>query len=188
MPRSVGELLKEVGAIMGGHFLLSSGRHSPVYLEKFRFLQYPRHTARLCRSIARRFRDAGVQVVAGPTTGGILVAYEVARQLGVESIYAEGSSTQRVFRRGFALEPGTPVLAVDDILTTGGSLLALIDAVERLGGKVVGAAVIIDRAETPVDLGIPFYACYEMRLPTYAPEDCSLCREGLPLVRPGGLT
>jgi len=183
---SIERLLQEVGAVMAGHFLLTSGRHSPIYFEKFRFLEYPRQTARLARNIARHFKDAGVSVVAGPTTGGVIVAYEVARQLGVRSIYAERSEGDaRTFRRGFTVAPGEAVLVVDDVVTTGGSLLAMIDAVTEIGGKVVGVGVIIDRAEEPVSLGVPYYACHVIRLPAYAPTHCPQCRDGMPLTAPG---
>jgi orotate phosphoribosyltransferase len=184
---SIQRLLQEVGAVMAGHFLLTSGRHSPIYFEKFRFLEYPRHTAKLCRSIVRHFKDAGIGAVAGPTTGGVILAYEVARQLGVRSLYAErGEGESRIFRRGFSVARGEPVLVVDDTVTTGGSLRAMIEAVTGIGGNVVGVGVIIDRAEEPVMLGVPYFACYEVRLPTYAPHQCPQCRDGMPLSAPGG--
>jgi orotate phosphoribosyltransferase len=184
--KTVERLLEDVGAVMAGHFLLTSGRHSPIYLEKFRFLEYPEHTAHLSSSIARHFKDAGIQVVAGPTTGGVIVAYEVARQLEARSIYAErGEGESRVFRRGFTIDANEPVLVVDDIVTTGGSLRAMLDAVTAIGGRVAGVGVIIDRAEEPVPLDVPYFACYELRLPTYAASQCPQCRDGMPLTAPG---
>ena len=183
---TVERLLRGVGAVMAGHFLLTSGRHSPIYLEKFRFLEYPEHTARLSGDIARHFKDAGIRVVAGPTTGGIIIAYEVARQLGARSIYAErGEGDARIFRRGFTISPDEPVLVVDDILTTGGSLLQVLHAVTAIGGTVAGVGVIIDRAEEPVPLDVAYFACHELRLPTYEPAQCPQCRDGMPLTAPG---
>jgi orotate phosphoribosyltransferase len=182
----VERLLEDVGAVMAGHFLLTSGRHSPIYLEKFRFLEYPAHTERLARSIADHFREAGIRVVAGPTTGGVIVAYEVARQIGARSIYAErGEGDARIFRRGFTIDPDEPVLVVDDIVTTGGSLLAMLEAVKSTGGRIAGVGVIIDRTEEPIPLDVPYFACHEIRLPTYAAPQCPQCRDGMPLTVPG---
>jgi orotate phosphoribosyltransferase len=119
-------IFREAGAVIEGHFLLTSGLHSPVYWEKFRVLEQPRYTERLCRMIAKHFHDQNVQLVAGPTTGGVIISYEVARQLGLRSIFAEREGTTRVFRRGFEITPGERVLVVDDILTTGGSIREVI--------------------------------------------------------------
>src|SRR5947208_16893008 len=137
----VEDIFSRAGAYLEGHFLLSSGKHSPFYLEKFQVLQWPQETERLCHSIAESSRGLGVQTVAGPTTGGIILAHEVARQLGVRAIYAERreGASGREFRRGFALAPGERVLVVDDIMTTGGSLQESIDAVRAAGGTVEGA-------------------------------------------------
>jgi orotate phosphoribosyltransferase len=131
---SVAALLREVGALMDGHFRLASGRHSPVYIEKFRLLERPPATERLCRLIGERFRDEGPQLVAGPTTGGIIVSYEVARLLGLRGIFAESAEGGREFRRGFQIAPRERTLIVDDVLTTGGSIRDVIEAVRRSGG------------------------------------------------------
>jgi len=128
-------LLREVGALMDGHFLLSSGRHSPAYVEKFRLLQHPEQTERLCRLIADRFRDDGPELVAGPTTGGVILSYEVARLLGLRGIFAEKAAGGRAFQRGFEVRPGERTLIVDDVLTTGGSIRDVIEAVRRAGGS-----------------------------------------------------
>ena len=123
MTDSVEKIFEKSGAVLKGHFLLTSGRHSPVYWEKAQVLQYPEYAEQLCGMIADNFRDSGIQVVAGPTTTGIILAYEVARQLGVRSIFAEKEDTgERTFRRGFHISPDEQVLVVDDILTTGGSI------------------------------------------------------------------
>lgn len=192
MSAEVEGIFRKAGALLEGHFLLTSGLHSPAYWEKFRLLEHPDLTVKLCRLISRHFKDSGVQAVAGPTVGGIIIAFEVARQLGVRSLYAEredtalpGKGTARVFRRGFTLAAGERVLVVDDVLTTGGSLREVIDAVTRLGGEVIGVAVLVDRSGKEPDLGVPLFSCHLASLATYAPEKCPLCASGVPLVKPG---
>ena len=186
-PSKVGEdaqqLLREVGAVLDGHFLLTSGRHSPLYVEKFRLLEHPPYTERLCRLIADHFRPQSVQLVAAPTTGGIILSYEVARQLGVRGIFAEKEDVQtgdrraegRRFGRGFHVDSGERTLVVDDVLTTGGSIRDVIDAVRREGGEPVGVGVLVDRSGGRADFGLPFFACVALDLPTYPPDDCPLC-------------
>jgi len=178
-------ILREAGAVMQGHFLLTSGLHSPVYWEKFRVLEQPRHAERLCHMIATHFQDQNVQLVAGPTTGGVIISYEVAKQLGLRSIFAEREGATRVFRRGFEITPGERVLVVDDILTTGGSVREVISEVKRKGGQLIGIGVLVDRSEGPVDFGAPLFSCYKTSVPTYRPEECPLCREGIPVLKPG---
>jgi orotate phosphoribosyltransferase len=181
------EIFKKAGAILKGHFLLTSGLHSPVYWEKFKVLQSPPHTEQLCRMIADHFRDQKIDVVAGPTTGGITLAFETAKQLGVRGIFAEKmGEKERAFKRGFNIEPGERVLIVDDILTTGGSIRQTIDAVKKLGGNIIGIGVMVDRSEQEMDFGVPLFSCLRAETITYPPEDCPLCRAKIPLVRPGG--
>jgi orotate phosphoribosyltransferase len=180
------QIFRDAGAILEGHFLLTSGLHSPVYWEKFRVLQYPHYTERLCRLIAEHFKKDKVQVVAGPTTGGIILAFEVARQLGVKGIFAEKEGEIRVFRRGFTINPGERVLIVDDILTTGGSIVEVIDAVRKLKGNIVGVGVLVDRSEKTQDFGVPLFSCLRSAAVTYRPTECPLCTAGIPLVRLGG--
>lgn len=183
---SVVEMFEKSGALLKGHFLLTSGRHSPEYWEKARVLQYPEFTEHLCKMIADHFRDYKIDVVAGPTTPGIIISYETARQLGVRSIFAERSeSGGRVFRRGFSIEPGERVLVVDDIMTTGGSVRDVIDAVRKPGGNVVGVGVLVLRSAEEPDFGAPFYACHRTEVVTYSPEECPQCKAGIPLIKPG---
>jgi len=187
MADTVEQMFVKSGALLKGHFLLASGLHSPVYWEKALVIQHPAYTEKLCKMIADRFRKSGAQVVAGPTTPGIILAYEVARKLGVRSIFAERdeSGSGRVFRRGFSIVPGEKVLIVDDILTTGGSVNEVIDAVKKLGGNIVGVGVLVLRSAQEPDFGAPFYACHRTEVVTYQPDKCPLCKQGIPLVKPG---
>jgi len=172
--------------LLEGHFLLTSGRHSGAYVEKFRILQHPAYTQELCSLMVEEFRGLDFQVVAGPTTGGIILAFEVARQMGVRAIFAEKQGEGRVFRRSLALAPSERVLIVDDILTTGGSLRLVVDEVVRWGAQPVGVGVLVDRSDPPPTFGVPLFSCLRLPIPSYDPEACPLCRERLPLVKPGG--
>ena len=187
MTENVAAMFEKSGALLKGHFMLASGLHSPVYWEKARVLQYPEHTEKLCRMIADRFRKSGAQVVAGPTTPGIIIAYETAKQLKVRSIFAERdeSGSGRVFRRGFQIDPGEKVLIVDDVMTTGGSVNEVIAAVKKLRGNIVGVGVFILRSAQEPDFGVPFYACHRTEVITYQPGQCPLCAQSVPLVKPG---
>ncbi len=197
------ELFRRSGALMEGHFLLTSGLHSGGYLEKFLVLQDPAATSELCGFWVARHRDRDgaplVDLVAGPTTGGIVLAFETGRQLGVRAIFAEevradDGSARREFRRGFRIEPGERVLLVDDILTTGGSLLAMLPAVEALGGEIVACVVLADRSgglqalTSPASgRSYPLRALWQLELPTYepGPATCPRCSDGTPLHAPG---
>jgi len=180
------EIFQKSGALLKGHFLLTSGLHSPVYWEKFRVLQFPNYTEQLCRMIADHFRQEKVQIVAGPTTGGIILAFEVARQLGVRGIFAEKEGEERSFRRGFDVDPEERVLIVDDILTTGSSIREVIAAVTKLGGNIIGIGVLVDRSEQAPDFGFPLFSCHRAATVTYRPEECPLCAAKVPLIKPGG--
>jgi len=183
---SVEEIFQQSGAILKGHFLLTSGLHSPIYWEKFRVLQYPNYTEQLCRLITDHFRSEKIQVVAGPTTGGIILAFETARQLGVRGIFAEKETTgERSFRREFGIDSGERVLIVDDVLTTGSSIREVMAAVTKQGGIVVGIGVLVDRSEREVEFGVPFFSCHRSATLTYPPQDCPLCAAKIPLVKPG---
>ena len=196
-------LFRDSGAFREGHFLLKSGRHGDAYVEKFQVLQDPAATSELCGLWAARLRDRDgasvVDLVAGPTTGGVILAFETARQLRVRSIFAEevkadDGSTHREFRRGFRIEPGERVLLVDDILTTGGSLLAMLPAVEAAGGEIVECAVLVDRSGGKAALTSPatgrtysLRSLWQLDLPTYEPgaATCPRCAAGDPLHAPG---
>ena len=174
--------LREVGAVLEGHFRYASGRHGPIYVEKFRLLEHPEVTARLCAQIAERFSGAEIEVVVGPTTGGILLAHEAARALGTRMFFAErGAAGGRVFERGFSFAAGQPTLVVDDVLTTGGSVQETIDAVRAAGGDPVGVGVVVDRTNGATDFGLPFFACIALEVPSYPADECPLCESGEPL-------
>jgi orotate phosphoribosyltransferase len=196
-------LFRRSGALRAGHFLLKSGRHGDAYVEKFAVLSDPAATSELCGFWAASHRDddgkSGVDLVAGPTTGGVILAFETARQLGVRAIFAEevradDGTSRREFRRGFTIEPRERVLLVDDILTTGGSLLAMIPVVEAMGGEIVECAILVDRsggrpALTSPTTGrvYPLRALWHLDLPTFepGPETCPRCADGTPLHTPG---
>ncbi|SRR6266540_2192284 len=174
-------LLRSAGAMLDGHFQLTSGKHSSLYVEKFRLLEQPPQTEALCHMIAEWARPLSPQLVAGPTTGGIIISYEVARLLGVRGIFAEPANGSRAFQRGFAISPGERTLIVDDVLTTGGSLHDVLVAVRAMGGEVAGVAVLIDRSGGTASFNAPFFACLTLELPSYEPEECPLCARGVPL-------
>jgi orotate phosphoribosyltransferase len=197
-------LFRSSGALRDGHFLLKSGRHSDAYLEKFAVLSDPAATSELCGFWAGRHRAPDgrptVDLVAGPTTGGVILAFETGRQLGTRAIFAEevrvGGATRREFRRGFTIRPGERVLLVDDILTTGGSLLAMLPAVEAAGGEIVECAVLVDRSgglstlTSPASGRVyPLRALWSLELPTYVPgaATCPSCAAGEPLYAPGSV-
>ncbi|MEP7159012.1 MAG: orotate phosphoribosyltransferase [Chloroflexota bacterium] len=201
--RRVEQLFAESGSYRSGHFKLKSGRHADRYLEKFQVLQWPERVTEICRFMADAARAAagpqGVDVVVGPTTGGVLLAYEVARQLGVRGFFAEqvpaADGTQhREFRRGFRIEPTERVALVDDVVTTGASLLEMIPVIESSGGELVATVVIVDRsgaldALTSPTTGRIYRAqpLWALDLPTYeaGPDTCPGCRADLPLEAPG---
>jgi orotate phosphoribosyltransferase len=180
-------MFRDAGAFRDGHFVLASGKHSPRYLEKFQVLQWPDHTERLCETIAAWWRSAGPDTVAGPTTGGVILAYEVARQLGTRAVYAERNEDGpgRVSRRGFQLARGERVLVVDDIMTTGGSVYETIAAVRASGAEVIGAAVLVDRSGGQASLDVPLRALWSVEVPVYSPDECPLCAQRVPVTKPG---
>jgi len=172
-------------ALLEGHFVLSSGLHSDRYIQCALVLQHPEAGGRLCAELAAKLRHLGATVVAAPALGGVIVSYEVARALGVRSLFTERQDGAMALRRGFALAPGEPTLVVEDVVTTGGSTRETIAAVEQAGGRIVGAGSLIDRSGGKVDLGVPRAALVTLDVKTYSPTDCPLCQAGVPALKPG---
>lgn len=188
---SVRALFESAGALRTGHFRLKSGRHSDRYLEKFAVLQYPAIASELCRRLADELAGEQPDVVVGPTTGGVLLAFETARHLEgllgreVRGIFAEPVDGGRALRRGFTIGPDERVVIVDDILTTGESIRETLDAVRDAGGTVAAVAVIVDRSSEPPDLGVPVHPLDRLSIGSWAADACPLCRDGVPLETPG---
>ena len=179
-------LLVETGAIMDGHFLLTSGLHSPHYVEKFNVLQHPQYTQRLCEAMADKFRDAAIETVVGPVTGGILLAHETGKALGTRAIFTERVDGKMTFRRGFSLRPGERVLIVEDIVTTGGSIQEVIDVVRAAGAVPVAVSMLVDRSGGRARFGdVPASALLTMDVESYTPEACPLCAAGIPMTKRG---
>jgi orotate phosphoribosyltransferase len=180
------DLLRSCGAFLEGHFLLSSGLHSGVYVEKFRLLEHPEITARLAGTIAGHFRDGHVELVVGPLTGGVLVAHEVAKQLGAPLAFPERVQSEMLWRRGFTIRRGQRVLVCEDVITTGKSVGEVIAAVTREGGDVVGIGALIQRG--PNSLKPAPFAVISLNLDTYPPDACPLCAKNVPLEKRGSRT
>jgi orotate phosphoribosyltransferase len=186
----VEEILRDSGALMEGHFLLTSGRHSQFYVEKFRLLEQPRVTSILCGELARRFADDEIECVVGPVTGGIILAFEVARQLGCRAVYAErGEGGQGfVFRRGFQLKKEERVLVVEDIVTTGGSARRVVELAQSEGANVIGVGLLVDRSGGAADFGTArVEPLLRMQIETYAPGQApaALTEKFGPAIKPG---
>jgi len=182
---SILDMFRRVGALLEGHFRLTSGLHSPGYLQCALVLQYPRDAETCGAAIADRVRGLGVQTVLSPALGGIVIGQEVGRALGVRAIFAERQDGRLSLRRGFTLDPGERVLVVEDVVTTGGSTRETIDVARAAGAAVVGAASIIDRSGGQQALDVPYHALATMVLPTYQLESCPMCAAGQPVVKPG---
>lgn len=179
-------LLVKTGAIMDGHFLLTSGLHSPHYVEKFNVLQHPAYTAQLCAAMAEKFKDANIETVVGPVTGGILLAHETGKSLGTRAIFTERVDGKMTFRRGFSLREGERVLIVEDIVTTGGSIKEVIEVVKAVGAVPVAVSMLVDRSGGKANFGdVPHTALLTMDVETYAPESCPLCAKGIPMTKRG---
>jgi orotate phosphoribosyltransferase len=184
-PENVIERFKETDAYLKGHFILSSGLHSPNYLQCALALRHPKNAGEFGEALAEHFKDAQVETVASPAIGGIIVGYEVARALNVNFIWTERENGQMTLRRGFTVTPGEKILVVEDVVTTGGSTRETIEALERAGAKVIGAASIIDRSGGDANVGVPRVALATLTVPTYEPSACPLCAQGSIAVKPG---
>lgn len=178
-------IFRRSGALLEGHFRLSSGLHSPGYLQCALVLQHPREAEALGAALGNIVRSLGAQTVLSPALGGIVIGQEVGRALGVRAIFAERQDGTLTLRRGFTLEPGEKVLVVEDVVTTGGSTRETMDVARAAGATVVGACAIVDRSGGKQGLDVPFHALLPMDVKAYKEEECPLCKQGLPVVKPG---
>jgi orotate phosphoribosyltransferase len=184
------DIFSRAGALLTGHFQLTSGLHSGRYLEKFNVLQHPEYTEPLCAELARRFFGSGIDVVVGPVTGGVILAYETARQLSkmgrpARGIFMERADGKMTLRRGFRIEPDEGVLVVEDIVTTGGSVKEVLASLGQTGGRIAGLGLLIDRSNGTADFGVRTESLAVLKVETYQPADCPLCRDNVPLTARG---
>lgn len=179
------ERFRRTGALLEGHFVLSSGLHSTHYLQCALLLQHPAEATRFGNAISERFRDQRIETVAAPAIGGLIIGYEVARSLGARFIWTEREAGRMTLRRGFTVRPGESVLVVEDVVTTGGSTRETIEALTEAGARVVGAASIIDRSDGRADVGVPRVALATLNVPAIEPAACELCARGEEAIKPG---
>ena len=180
----IGEF-RTTGALLEGHFQLTSGLHSTVYLQCARVLQFPEKAEAFGRAIAEKYRGEGIQLVASPAIGGIVIGHEVARALGARFVWTERESGQMTLRRGFTVAPNEKTLVVEDVITTGGSTRETIEALKEAGANVVSAASIIDRSGGSVDVSVPRSALATLRVVSVDPSECDACKQGNVAVKPG---
>ena len=178
-------LLKETGAILEGHFLLTSGRHSDVYIEKFRILENPRALDEVCREMAEIVKDQNIALVLGAAIGGILISGGVGRHLGVKHIFCERVNGRMKLRRGFSIAKGQRIVIVEDIITTGGSVAELIELVEQQGAEIIHVVNLVDRSSVDVDFGVPFTALLTLPSESWEPANCLLCKQGIAITQRG---
>ncbi|AVX20287.1 MAG: orotate phosphoribosyltransferase [Bacillota bacterium] len=179
-------IFEKCGALLQGHFLLTSGKHSDRYLQCAQVLQYPEYTRMICASLVEQLgEEPEIDVVVGPAMGGVIVAYEIGRQLGKRALFTEREEGKMRLRRNFSIRPGERVLVVEDVITTGGSVQEVIDVVKAAGGEVVGVAVLVDRSNGRADFGVPLYKALTVAAVAWEPEVCPLCQAGEPAVKPG---
>ncbi|MDY0083808.1 MAG: orotate phosphoribosyltransferase [Ignavibacteriaceae bacterium] len=179
-------IFKGTEALLEGHFLLTSGRHSSQYFQCAKVLQYPEYTSQICSLIAEHFKSYEIDTVVAPAMGGIIVGYEVAKLLNKRSIFTERENKMMTLRRGFTLSKGEKVLVCEDVVTTGGSVFEVIDIVKQFGAEVVGIGSIVDRSNGKVNFGYDFFPALSLEVVSYLPEECEICKEGkLKLVKPG---
>lgn len=184
-PEKVIEEFKQTGALLEGHFQLTSGLHSTVYLQCARVLQFPEKAEAFGRAIAQQFAESGIELVASPAIGGIVIGHEVARALGARFIWTEREGGEMTLRRGFTVSPGETTLVVEDVITTGGSTRETIEALKSAGADVIAAASIIDRSGGSVEVGVPRVALATLRVSSVEPSACDACKMGEPAVKPG---
>jgi orotate phosphoribosyltransferase len=178
------DLYRSTGVLLDGHFKLTSGKHSPMFLQCSQIMQYPAKAGPLADELAAKLRGFAADAVIGPAMGGIILAYEVGRALGKRAIFAERQDGTMTLRRGFRIQPGERFIVVEDAISTGGSVREVIDVVKERGGQVVAVGSLVDRSGGKVDFGVPAATMVTLEVPAYAPDDCPLCRAGVPLTLP----
>lgn len=179
------DIFRKSEALLDGHFLLTSGKHSAQYMQCAQVLQYPDRAGILAEGLASQFRDMGVQTVIGPATGGILVAHEVAKALGTRALFTERENGIMRLRRGFTLSPGERVLVVEDVITTGGSVREVLAVVKEFEAIPVGVGILVDRTGGTVDFGLPMASLIQLHIQAYEALGCPLCAQGIPAIKPG---
>ncbi|GAB4300432.1 MAG: orotate phosphoribosyltransferase [Ignavibacteriaceae bacterium] len=179
------DLFNETGALLKGHFLLTSGRHSDQYFQCAKVLQYPAYTEKICKGITEKFSSVKIDTVISPAIGGIIVGQEVARQLNKRSVFAEREEGRLTLRRGFSLKKNERVLICEDVVTTGGSVFEVIDIVKSFDAQVAGVGFIVDRSNGKVDFGYPQFSSVRLDAVSFLPVECPLCRQGVPVIKPG---
>ncbi len=179
------EAFKRTEGILHGHFLLTSGRHSDTYMQCAKLFADPKESEALCAELAERLKCFNADVVLSPAVGGIIMGYEVARKLGVKNYFAERVDGKMTLRRGFALVPGSKVIVVEDVVTTGGSVKEVIALARNVGCEVAAAASIVDRSNGAVDFGVPYKALLTMEVKSYEADECPLCKDGSVPYKPG---
>ncbi|MFA6143139.1 MAG: orotate phosphoribosyltransferase [Candidatus Omnitrophota bacterium] len=183
--KDVLKIFDKYSALLTGHFKLSSGLHSEKYLQCALVLQYPEAAGLLAKELAKKFAEEKIGVVVGPALGGITIAYEVARALGVRGLFTERQDGKMVLRRGFSVKPGERVLIVEDVITTGLSTKEVIEVVKSLGGQIAGVGSIIDRSSAPIDFSAKFESLAKIKVETFKEDDCPLCKSNIPITKPG---
>jgi orotate phosphoribosyltransferase len=179
-------IMKSCEAFLEGHFLLSSGRHSGGYCQCAKLLRFPALSEEVLATVTEQVKNLPITKVCGPAMGGVIVSYELARQLGVESIFTERKDGEMQLRRGFSVGKGDKILIAEDVITTGKSTMETVRALEALGAEVIGAACIADRRAADCDFALPVYACLKLAIDSYEPDDCPICKAGqIPLEKPG---
>jgi len=179
------KILEKTGAFLQGHFKLSSGLHSAQYLQCALLLQNPKVSEKMCKALADKFKNEKPNIVIAPALGGVLVSYEVARAMGVKSLFAERVEGKMVLRRNFSLNKKDKVLVVEDVITTGRSTREVINVVKSFGSEIIGVGCLVDRSKGKVDLGARFETLLKLDVPTFQPESCPLCKQRIPITKPG---
>jgi len=185
MSIDIKDILEKSGALLTGHFLLSSGKHSPNYVQCAKIFEYPEYGEKVGEELARLIEKYNPEVIIGPAMGGIILSYVVGRKLGIRNMFSEREEGTMKLRRGFSIKPGEKVAVVEDVVTTGGSTKEVIELVKKLDAEVVCVGTIIDRSSGKANFGIPFEKLISLNFPIFEPEDCPLCKSKIPVIKPG---